>query len=85
MKEIICKLHLGLKEQEVFIYSKEEKDFSVFKMDIKQIPNFIANQQEIKDVYLAGPKNFVRKIEDEIHELETKMYTAGVKSEIHYM
>lgn len=84
MKEIICKIHMGTKEQEVFIYSKETKDFEVYKMAFNAIPDFIATHDDIEDIYLYGPKNYVKKIELDTYKLEERMYTKGVKSKFHY-
>ena len=84
MAELICKIHMGTREQEVYIYDVYKKDFEVFKMSLDSLPSFIASQDGVSEVYLKGNKNFISKIESDTKAIEMAKYSK-VKSNFHYM
>lgn len=65
-REIICKVNLGTKMQQVLI--KNGDDVQTFWMPFSDIAEFVA-KQEVKKVHLGGPKDYVSKIEKDFNGL----------------
>ncbi len=75
-REIICKVNLGTKMQQVLI--KDEKDnIQTFWMPFTDIAEFVA-KQDVEKVQLGGPKDYVSKIEKDFNKLNVNFEKKNV-------
>ena len=78
MATIVCKLQLGLKNQEIFIqsqkYSKKETIES-FNIPTQQIADFIAKANDVQQAVLSGPATYLEKIKKDTHNKEQLKYS----------
>jgi len=44
-------------------------------MPVENLSSFIADQEDVTDAYLKGPKEFIAKVEEETHTKELTKYT----------
>ena len=75
MKKLICQINIGIKQQKVFIHDDIDTDtVEEYTVSLKDLPNFIVNYSDISNVFLKGSKDYLKKIEDETHNLEIQKY-----------
>ena len=83
MSKIVCNIQAGVLKHEVAIV----KDVTVerFELALNQIPNFIIQHSDVKDVYLHGLNySFLEKIEQDTQKLEQNLYSHNTKK-FHYI
>ena len=88
MAKIICKISLLSFKQIVYIQSYKYDGKSItetYQMPLKDIPDFIASQNNIDEVCLAGPKAFIKKIEQDTHNIEINKYSKKEKTIFKYI
>lgn len=78
MPTIICNLKLGLREQEVFIRGQKyhnKQTLETFKVPTEKLSEFIANTQDVNQVVLQGPIDYVKKIKENTQKMEKTKYS----------
>lgn len=82
MSKLICKVRLGALNQDVLI--QENDTVEAYQMPLKDISTFIIENQDIKEVYLGGTESFMKKIQQEVKQLELAKYST-TKINFHYI
>ena len=78
MAVIICKLALGLKDQEVFIKGQKyggKPTLETYKIPTEELSNFIAKTADVSEAVLTGPTDYLKKIEKDTLKKEKSLYT----------
>ncbi len=84
MSKIICKINLGALKQNLYV-SDDEDNLTRFSLTTEEIPEFIAKQQDVKDIYIHGAnKDFLTKIEIDTRKKEYNLYAKDTKF-FHYI
>lgn len=77
MAVIISKINLGLKNQEVFIkgqkYSNKET-LETFKVPTEKLSEFIAKTEDVAEVVLSGPTDYLKEIQKDTEKKEKSLY-----------
>lgn len=73
MATAICKINLGLKEQTLFI--QDNGEMKNYQLSLNDLSNFIVEKTDINEVIFSGPRQYVKKIEQETKEKEKSKYT----------
>lgn len=87
MATIICKLSLGLKNQEVFIQSQKyskKKTIESFQIPTEQLADFIAKTSDVSKAVLSGPIDYLKKIEEDTQKKEKSKYSK-IKTEFTFL
>lgn len=87
MSKIVCKIQIGLQKQDVIVYGQKYSNKQTIEhhsLNFKEIPDFISNQSDIKEVYLSGPKSFIHKIEEDTKNKEIQKYSI-IKTKFYYI
>ena len=78
MAKIICKISMFGLNQTLYLnkYDNTGKEITeIYSMPLKDIPNFIFSQKDVDEVCLAGPKLFIKKLEEDTYKLEIEKYS----------
>lgn len=78
MAKIICKISMFGLNQILYLnkYDNTGKEITeTYSMPLKDIPNFIFSQKDVDEVCLAGPKPFIKKLEEDTYKLEMEKYS----------
>lgn len=87
MATIICKLSLGLKNQEVFIQSQKyskKQTIESFQVPTEQLADFIAKTSDVSKAVLSGPIDYLKKIEEDTQKKEKSKYSK-IKTEFTFL
>lgn len=83
---MVCKINIGTRMQQVFIegekYSKK-KTIETFWMPLDDISTFIADHEDVEDVYLVGPMAITKHIQKIAETKEQEQYKK-VFTNFHY-
>ena len=86
--KLICKINMGALKQDVYIQGQKysgKQTLENFKLSLDEIPEFIAKQRDIKDIYISGVnQNFFQKIEMDTRKIEYSLYNKDTKF-FHYI
>lgn len=90
MAEIICNIKPGVLKQDIYIKGQKysnKNTLEKYSLEMEEIPEFIAKQKDIKDVFLGGvSKFFLEKIEYDTKQLEKNLYNKQDTDKIfHYI
>ena len=78
MAYVSCKLNLGLQKQTVKVESKKyggKLSIETYELTMAEIPQFIANLQDVEQAYLSGPIAYTEKIKNKTNETEINKYS----------
>ena len=76
MNQILCNINIGLRMQTIFILSEERKEvIETIQLPVENIPDFIINRTDIKEVRLQGNTEFINKIKDDTIEKFHTLYS----------
>lgn len=78
MATIVCKLHLGLRNQQIFIqgqkYSKKET-IENYSVPTEKLSSFIATAEGVSEAVLEGPVDYLKKIKEDTQKEEMARYS----------